>query len=42
MLFRFDDAGLIESACAVARGAAVRETNDMEPWEVPWRRTDRG
>ncbi len=34
MLFRFDDAGLIESARAEARGAAVGKTVVMKPWEV--------
>ena len=34
MLFRFNDAGLIESARAEARGAAVGKTVVMKPWEV--------
>jgi hypothetical protein len=34
MLFRFDEAGLIESARAEARGAAVGKTVVMKPWEV--------
>jgi hypothetical protein len=34
MLFRFNDAGLIESARAEERGAAVGKTVVMMPWEV--------
>lgn len=34
MLFSFDDAGLIESARAAARGAAVGRTVVMKPWDV--------
>ena len=34
MLFRFDDASLIESARAEARGATVGKAVVMMPWEV--------
>ena len=36
LLFRFNDAGLIESARAEARGATVGKQMVMIPWEGRW------
>jgi hypothetical protein len=36
LLFSFDDAGLIESVRAEARGAVVGKTMVMAPWEGRW------
>jgi hypothetical protein len=36
LLFRFDDAGLIESVLAKARARTVGKTIAMTPWEGRW------